>query len=55
MTPILIIVVANHQHLALSDPNYVLPDFIATVHSVASLLSWIKFLYFLRIFRLTGK
>jgi len=36
------------------NDNYDPSDFIYTIHSVATLLMWIKFLYFLRIFRSTG-
>jgi Ion transport protein len=52
--PVLIVVVISYHLAELRDAEYMRPAFIETVHSVSSLLSWIKFLYFLRIFKHTA-
>ncbi|CDW87954.1 wd-40 repeat protein [Stylonychia lemnae] len=52
--PILVIIVISFHLRHHVDNSYELPSFIITLHSFASLLVWIKFLYFLRIFRTTG-
>jgi hypothetical protein len=38
----------------IKDAEFHKPSGIVTVHSIASLLMWFKFFYFLRIFRHTG-
>ena len=55
LTPILVVVVISHHLHTDITPDYVKPSFIVTVHSFTSLFIWIKFLYFLRIYRPTGK
>lgn len=52
--PILIIILISFHAKNMADPEYEIPAIITTIHSVASLLLWIKFLYFLRIFKPTG-
>ena len=54
IVPVLVIVVISHHLKELQDDDYKKPKFIVTVHSFCSLLIWIKFLYFLRIYRPTG-
>lgn len=55
ITPILVILLISFDLQGLTDDEFEIPSLIVTVHSVASLLMWTKFLYFLRIFRQTGK
>lgn len=50
----LIIITISFHLKELTDDEYDMPNFIYTIHSVASLLLWVKFLYFLRIFKHTG-
>ncbi|CDW75557.1 wd-40 repeat protein [Stylonychia lemnae] len=54
LPPILIIVVVSLKLNTYYNEDYEPNNFIYTVHSVATLLMWIKLLYFLRIFRSTG-
>jgi uncharacterized protein with PQ loop repeat len=54
MAPILVVVVISHHLKELTTSDYKKPNFLITVHSVASLMMWLKFLYFLRIFRPTS-
>lgn len=51
LPPILIITVVIVHFIKKDEP----PVVLQSVHSVACLLIWTKFLYFLRIFRETGK
>jgi hypothetical protein len=56
LTPVLVIVLVSFdlQSFAGNNEEFEWPSILVTVHSVASLLMWTKFLYFLRIFRQTG-
>ena len=52
--PILVLVVISYHLKELQNDDYVKPNFIVTVHTFCSLLIWIKFLYFLRIYEVTS-
>jgi hypothetical protein len=54
LLPIFVGVSTGFQMAEWYDLEYQKPEFIVTVHSVCSLMIWIKFLYFLRIFTQTG-
>lgn len=54
IVPVFVITIITHHLYELQDDGYKKPEFIVTVHSFCSLLIWIKFLYFLRIYRPTG-
>ena len=54
LSPVLVIIVVSFDLKVLSDVTYQKPSIIVTFHSIASLLMWLKFFYFLRIFRHTG-
>jgi hypothetical protein len=52
--PVLIVTVITYHLRELIEEGFERPNFLETVHSFCSLLLWIKFLYFLRIFRHTA-
>ena len=54
LVPVLVIVIISYHLQELEYEDYKKPDFIVTVHSLCNFLIWIKFLYFLRIYRPTG-
>lgn len=53
-SPVFIIVVISYELRLIHDNTYVKPAGVVTLHSIACLLMWLKFFYFLRIFRHTG-
>jgi hypothetical protein len=52
--PVLVLVVISYHLKEMTIKDYKKPNFLVSVHSVASLMMWLKFLYFLRIFRPTS-
>jgi hypothetical protein len=54
LVPVLVLVVISYHLKELHTADYVKPNFIVSVHTFCSFLIWIKFLYFLRIYRLTS-
>ena len=54
LPPILIIITLSLKLNTFYNENYEPNNIVYTIHSVATLLIWVKLLYFLRIFRSTG-
>lgn len=54
LSPILTIILIAFHARKLANDEYEVPAVIISVHSFASLLLWIKFMYFLRVFKQTG-
>jgi hypothetical protein len=55
LVPILIIVLLSYHLCEMYIEGFAKPQFMFTVHSISSLFIWMKFLYFLRIFKQTSK
>eukprot|EP00347_Sterkiella_histriomuscorum_P006211 403353636 len=51
---LIIIVISSHLSQQYNEDNNEPYNFLITIHSVASLLMWLKLLYFLRLFQSTG-
>lgn len=54
LPPLLIIVIVSLKLNIFYNKEYEPTNFLYTIHSVATLLMWVKLLYFLRIFKSTG-
>ena len=55
LLPTFILVIISYHLKEMQEEKYKRPDFIHTVHILASYLVWLKLFYFLRIFQSTGK
>ncbi len=55
LPPILIpVICAFHLNEIIYPDQYEIPAWLISIHAVCSFLLWVKFLYFLRIFKITG-